>query len=79
MAAQRCSYAQIPDRRPAEKFMQIGGKTLAERIGFARFFRDLRYNRHRTRQLVGISFLVLLAVVGMPTNAGLYFRCWLKS
>ncbi len=47
-------------------------KSLSERIGFTRFFRDLRYNRHRTRQLVGISFLILLTIIGRPTNAGLY-------
>ena len=48
------------------------GKKLSERIGFTRFFRDLRYNRHRTRQLVGISFLVLLTIVGTPANPYLY-------
>lgn len=53
--------------------MQGAGKTLSERIGFTRFFRDLRYNRHRTRQLVGISFVVLLTIIGKPANAGLYF------
>ena len=53
--------------------MQIEGKTLSERIGLTRFVHDIRYNRHRTRQLVGISFLVLITVVGTPTNAVLYF------
>ena len=53
--------------------MQIEGKTLSERIGLTRFVHDLRYNRHRTRQLVGISFLVMLTIVGTPTNAFLYF------
>jgi protein-S-isoprenylcysteine O-methyltransferase Ste14 len=53
--------------------MPLERKTLSERIGFTRFFRDLKYNRHRTRQLVGISFLILLTIVGMPANAGLYF------
>jgi uncharacterized membrane protein YdfJ with MMPL/SSD domain len=53
--------------------MQAENKTLSERIGFARFFRDLRHNRHRTRQLAGISFLVLLTIVGTPTNAAVYF------
>ena len=53
--------------------MQTEGKTLSERIGLTRFVRDIQYNRHRTRQLVGISFLVLLTIVGMPTNADLYF------
>jgi len=53
--------------------MQVEGKTLSERIGLTRFVRDLKYNRHRTRQLVGISFVILLTIVGMPTHAGLYF------
>ena len=53
--------------------MQVAGKTLSERIGFMRFFRDLRYNRHRTRQLVGISFVVLLTIIGKPANSGFYF------
>ena len=55
--------------------MQIEGKTLSERIGLTRFVHDIWYNRHRTRQLVGISFLVLITVVGTPTNAVLYFLC----
>jgi protein-S-isoprenylcysteine O-methyltransferase Ste14 len=53
--------------------MQLEGKKLSERIGLTRFVRDLRYNRHRTRQLVGISFLILLTIVGVPTNADIYF------
>jgi hypothetical protein len=53
--------------------MQVEGKTLSERIGLTRFVRDLRYNRHRTRQLVGISFLILLTIVGVPTYADIYF------
>jgi protein-S-isoprenylcysteine O-methyltransferase Ste14 len=52
---------------------QAEGKKLSERIGFTRFFHDLRYNRHRTRQLVGISFVILLTIVGRPTNAVLFF------
>ena len=53
--------------------MQIEGKTLSERIGLTRFVHDIQHNRHRTRQLVGISFIILLTIVGMPANAGLYF------
>lgn len=53
--------------------MQFEGKNLYERIGLARFIRDIRYNRHRTRQLVGVAFLILLTIVGAPTNADLYF------
>ncbi len=53
--------------------MKVEGKNLSERIGLTRFVRDLRYNRHRTRQLVGISFLILLTIVGVPENAEIYF------
>jgi len=53
--------------------MQFEGKNLYERIGLARFVRDIRDNRHRTRQLVGISFVILLTIIGAPTNADLYF------
>ena len=53
--------------------MQFEGKNLYERIGLARFIRDIRHNRHRTRQLVGIAFVILLVIIGAPTNADLYF------
>ncbi len=53
--------------------MQFEGKNLYERIGLARFVRDIRHNRHRTRQLVGIAFIILLTILGAPTNADLYF------
>ncbi|MGH8700372.1 MAG: methyltransferase family protein [Burkholderiales bacterium] len=53
--------------------MQIEGKTLSERSGLTRFVHDIQHNRHRTRQFVGISFIILLTIVGMPTHAGLYF------
>ena len=53
--------------------MQFEGKNLYERIGLARFVRDIRHNRHRTRQLVGIAFVILLVIIGAPTNADLYF------
>ena len=47
-------------------------KTLAQRAGLTRFVRDLRYNRHRSRQFVGIVFLILLTIVGEPL-AYLYY------
>jgi protein-S-isoprenylcysteine O-methyltransferase Ste14 len=53
--------------------MQFEGKSLYERVGLARFVHDIQYNRQRTRQLLGISFIVLLVIVGAPTNAVLYF------
>jgi len=53
--------------------MQFEGKNLYERIGLARFVRDIRHNRHRTRQLVGIAFVILLVIIGAPTNSDLYF------
>lgn len=46
--------------------MQAGQKTLVERVGLRRFVHDLKYNRHRSRQFVGISFLILLTIVGAP-------------
>ncbi len=53
--------------------MQFEGKNLYERIGLARFVRDIQFNRHRTRQMVGIAFVILLVVIGQPWNAELYF------
>ena len=53
--------------------MQFEGKNLYERIGLARFLRDIRFNRHRTRQMVGIAFIILLVIIGAPWNAELYF------
>jgi protein-S-isoprenylcysteine O-methyltransferase Ste14 len=53
--------------------MQFEGKNLYERVGLARFVRDIKYNRHRTRQMVGIAFVILLVIIGQPWNAELYF------
>lgn len=47
-------------------------KTFTQRIGLTRFVHDLRYNRHRSRQFVGIAFLILLTIVGRPI-AELYY------
>lgn len=52
--------------------MQAQQKTFAERLGLKRFLYDLRHNRHRSRQFVGISFLILLTIVGAPI-AALYY------
>ena len=52
--------------------MQASEKTLVERTGFKRFVYDLRYNRHRSRQFVGVVFLILLTIVGRPV-APLYY------
>ena len=53
--------------------MQAEQQTFAERIGLKRFIHDLRYARHRSRQFVGITFLVLLTIVGQPTVPGMYY------
>jgi protein-S-isoprenylcysteine O-methyltransferase Ste14 len=53
--------------------MQFEGKNLYERIGLARFVRDIRHNRHRTRQMVGIAFIILLVIIGQPADAEPYF------
>ena len=44
----------------------------APRSGFKRFVYDLRYNRYRSRQFVGIVFLIVLTVLGAPI-AELYY------
>lgn len=41
-------------------------KTLTQRVGLKRFVHDLRYNRHRSRQFVGVAFLIVLTIVGEP-------------
>lgn len=45
----------------------------SEQTGFRRLIYDLKYNRQRSRQFVGIAFLILLTVVGNPTLASLYY------
>lgn len=52
--------------------MQAEQKTTSERIGLKRFAYDLKYNRHRSRQFVGIVFLILLTIVGAP-KVDLYY------
>ncbi len=47
-------------------------KPLSERVGLRRFVHDFRYNRHRSRQFVGVGFLILLTVVGAPL-ADIYY------
>lgn len=44
----------------------------APRTGLKRFVYDLRYNRYRSRQFVGIVFLIVLTVLGAPI-ADLYY------
>lgn len=46
--------------------MQAEQKTVSERVGLKRFVHDLKYNRHRTRQFVGITFLIILTILGTP-------------
>jgi protein-S-isoprenylcysteine O-methyltransferase Ste14 len=48
------------------------GKTLAQRIGLKRLLDDFWYKRHRSRQFVGIVFLIVLTIVGRPI-AALYY------
>ncbi|MCD6265503.1 MAG: isoprenylcysteine carboxylmethyltransferase family protein [Deltaproteobacteria bacterium] len=35
-------------------------------FGLQRFFHDIRYHRERYRQFIGISFVILISVVGKP-------------
>jgi hypothetical protein len=46
--------------------MSTEQKTLSQRTGLGRLAYDLRYNRHRSRQFVGIVFLILLTALGEP-------------
>lgn len=46
--------------------MAAEDKNPGDPAGIQRFVRDLRYQRHRFRQFVGISFLILLTGVGQP-------------
>ena len=41
-------------------------------FGVQRFFHDIRYHRERYRQFIGISFVILVSVVGKP-NELLFF------
>jgi protein-S-isoprenylcysteine O-methyltransferase Ste14 len=52
--------------------MQSAQKPLSERIGLKRFIHDIHHNRHRSRQFVGIAFVILLTIVGQPI-ADLYY------
>lgn len=52
--------------------IQMEQKTLAQRVGLKRLVYDLRYNRHRSRQLVGIAFLIVLTIAGAPI-ADMYY------
>jgi len=45
---------------------------MAIAFGVQRFFHDIRYHRERYRQFIGISFVILVSVVGKP-NELLFF------
>lgn len=46
--------------------MPAPSPSLAERIGLRKFLHDIRHQRRRFRQFVGIAFLILLTIVGTP-------------
>ena len=46
--------------------MTADPKTTADVTGLKRLLRDLGHKRHRSRQFIGIAFLILLVVVGQP-------------
>lgn len=46
--------------------MATPDKTAGDRAGIRRFIRDLRYNRYRFRQFIGIAFLILVTALGQP-------------
>jgi len=41
-------------------------KARIDSLGLQRLFRDLWFERHRSRQLVGIAYLFLITIVGTP-------------
>lgn len=49
--------------------MSAPSPSLAERIGLRKFLHDIRYQRRRFRQFVGIAFLILLTAAGAPKPA----------
>jgi protein-S-isoprenylcysteine O-methyltransferase Ste14 len=49
--------------------MSSSGSSLAERIGLKKFLHDIRHQRRRFRQFVGIAFVILLTIVGEPKAA----------
>ncbi len=49
--------------------MSAPSPSLAERIGLRKFLHDIRYQRRRFRQFIGIAFLILLTIVGAPKRA----------
>jgi protein-S-isoprenylcysteine O-methyltransferase Ste14 len=55
-----------------KSLIAMTGKTLAQRISLKRLLDDFWYKRYRSRQFVGIVFLILLAILGRPI-ADLYF------
>jgi protein-S-isoprenylcysteine O-methyltransferase Ste14 len=48
--------------------MSVGQKSITATSGLQRFFKDIRYNRHRFRQFIGIAFLIILTIAGEPAN-----------
>jgi protein-S-isoprenylcysteine O-methyltransferase Ste14 len=46
--------------------MEAEPNTSVERTGLSRLIHDLWFRRERSRQLVGIAFLILLTVLGKP-------------
>jgi protein-S-isoprenylcysteine O-methyltransferase Ste14 len=46
--------------------MQTESQSVVKRTGLARLIYDLKHNRRRFRQFLGIMFLILVTVVGTP-------------
>ena len=51
----------------------VQDKSILASSGLQRLIRDIRYNRYRYRQFVGIAFLILLTIVGKPANFPAWF------
>src|SRR5258706_9455982 len=58
--------------RDATSLMHAEPKPLSERVGLRRLVHDLRHRRHRSRQFVGVAFLMALTIIGAPI-ADLYY------
>jgi protein-S-isoprenylcysteine O-methyltransferase Ste14 len=52
--------------------MHAEDKALVERTGLKRLLHDIKHKRHRFRQFLGIAFLILVTVLGTPTNRPLF-------
>lgn len=41
---------------------------MEKKVGFKKLMHDIRYRRHRFRQLLGVSYIILITLVGRPQH-----------